>query len=113
MLTIHTIRAAFACAALALPSIGLAGQWYFNVTNDTESRITKLEVSENKKDWGNFDIGRGIDGGDTVKLEWDSSTDSESCDQWIRATFSDGSKSPATKQNFCADLDNPIVFGEE
>jgi hypothetical protein len=107
-------RAALFCTAVALPALASAAdQWHFKVTNATESRITKLQVSQDKSNWGDFDIGSGIGAGDTETLVWDSSTDSEGCDQWIRAKFKDGSTSPASKQNFCEDLDTPIVFGEE
>lgn len=89
-----------------------SGQWHFVVENQTSSNITKLEVSVDKKEWGNFDIGRGITAGSTETLVWDSSTDEEPCEQWIRAKFSDGTASPASKQDFCQDLDTPIEFTE-
>ncbi len=101
------------CAAFAFASFNAAAdQWEFKVTNDTSSKITSLQVSENKSDWGMFDIGSGIGAGDTETLVWDASTDSEGCNQWIRAKFADGSTSPPSKQDFCQDLDNPIVFSE-
>ena len=110
----NTIRAGLLVAALTLPALyaSAADQWHFKVKNATESRITKLEVSEDKKEWGDFDIGRGIAPGKTETMVWDSSTDDEGCDQWIRAKFSDGSYSEASKQNFCEDLDTPIEFSE-
>ena len=89
-----------------------ADQWHFVVKNDTGSRIVKLEVSEDRKSWGDFDIGRGIAAGATATLVWDASTDNEACEQWIRAKFMDGSYSEASKQDFCQDLDDPIEFSE-
>lgn len=86
--------------------------WYFKVTNDTESRITKLQVSIDRRDWGDFDIGRGIKSGETETLIWDASTDEEPCEQYIRAQFSDGSVSPPSKMDFCQNIDDPIVFSE-
>ena len=74
--------------------------------------MTKLEVLEDKKEWGDFDIGRGIAPGKAETMAWDSSTDDEGCDRWIRAQFSDGSYREQSKQNFCADLDTPIAFSE-
>jgi hypothetical protein len=114
MSTNNTMRAGLLFAALALPILHAtaADQWHFKVTNATESRITKLQVSEDKKEWGDFDIGKGIAPGKTETMVWDSSTDDEGCDQWIRAKFSDGSFSEASKQNFCEDLDTPIYFSE-
>lgn len=110
-----TIQATLLCTALALPALqaAAADEWHFKVTNATETRITKLQVSQDKKTWGDFDIGRGIAPGKTETLVWDSSTDDENCEQWIRAKFSDGSTSAPSKQNFCEDLDTPIEFSEE
>jgi hypothetical protein len=114
-MSINMFRAGLFCAALTLTALNAsaADQWHFKVKNATETRITKLQVSEDKKTWGDFDVGRGIAPGKTETMEWDSSTDGEGCDQWIRAKFSDGSTSPPSKQNFCEDLDTPIEFSEE
>lgn len=111
----NKVKAGLFCAVLALPALqaAAADQWHFKVKNATESRITKLQVSEDKKEWGDFDVGRGIGAGKTETMLWDSSTDNEGCDQWIRAKFSDGTYSEASKQNFCEDLDTPIEFTEE
>lgn len=98
------------CASLMLLPAQAAEEYYFYVQNNTDSRITKLEVSENKKDWGYFDIGRGIQPGSKVQLTWDPSTDDEECNQWLRAEFADGSTSEMTKIDFCEDLDTPVVF---
>jgi hypothetical protein len=89
-----------------------AGDWHFVVKNKTSSNITKLEVSEDKSSWGNFDIGSGIGPGEKATLVWAASTDDQKCHQWIRAKFSDGSYSEPTKQDFCHDLDDPIEFTE-
>lgn len=85
-------------------------QWYFYVANKSDSRLVKLQVSEDRKNWGHFDIGSGIKSGQKVKLTWDASTDDESCDQWIRAKFADGTTSDPEQFNFCDDLDDPIEF---
>lgn len=100
--------------AFVLPAMqaSAADEWHFVVANKTESRIVKLEVSENGKTWGNFDVGRGIAAGESATMVWDSSTDDESCKQWIRAKFMDGSYSEPSKQDFCQDLDDPIEFSE-
>lgn len=87
-------------------------EYHFVVRNATKARITALEVSEDKKSWGNFDIGKGINAGASETLVWDESTDNEACEQWIRAKFSDGSVSEPSKQDFCKDLDTPIEFSE-
>lgn len=108
------VWAAMLGAAFVLPAMQAtaADQWHFVVANKTESRIVKLQVSEDRKQWGDFDIGRGIAAGETATLIWDASTDNEDCNQWIRAKFMDGSYSEASKQDFCKDLDDPIEFSE-
>lgn len=87
-----------------------AQQWYFWVENSADANIQKLLVSENKRHWSYFEIGEGIASGEKAKLVWDESTNNQSCNQWIKAEFSDGGESTPTKINFCKDLDAPIVF---
>ena len=100
--------------AIGLPAIqaSAADEWHFVVANKTSSKIVKLQVSEDKSEWGDFDVGSGIGAGKTETMIWDHSTDGEGCEQWIRAKFADGSTSPASKQDFCQDLDDPIEFSE-
>ena len=76
-------------------------EYSFKVHNNTENTIKSILVSEDGKEWGHFDIGRGIDSGQTVELVWDKSTHSENCVQYFKAVFDDGSESDATKFDFC------------
>jgi hypothetical protein len=110
----NTLRISSLCLAVAIPAIYASAedQWHFVVKNKTQSNITKLEVSQNKSEWGNFDIGSGIAPGERATLVWASSTDDEKCHQWIRAKFADGSTSEPIKEDFCHDLDDPIEFSE-
>jgi hypothetical protein len=104
--------------ALSIAALGLtvkatpasAEQWYFWVKNDSNAQIQKLLVSEDKEKWGYFDIGAGVAAGEKEKMVWDSSTNNQSCTQWIKAEFSDGQESEPAQFNFCKDLDEPIVF---
>ncbi len=81
-------------------------EYSFTVRNNTRTKMTKLLVSEDKKDWGFFDIGKGIAPGESEKLVWDSSTNNEGCDQYVKAAYDDGSESEEAKFNFCeADLE--------
>ena len=89
-----------------------AKEYHFKVSNKTSSDITTLQVSVDKKTWGNFDVGDGVKAGDTDKFVWDESTNDEPCEEWIRAKFSDGEWSPPSHQNFCTDMDSPIEFTE-
>jgi hypothetical protein len=89
-----------------------AGQWYFYVENASSATIKKLYASEDGKKWGYFDIGSGIGAGKSIKLNWSSSTDDQSCKQYLKAVFADGSESKSAKIDFCNDLDDPIVFND-
>ena len=100
----------FSLSLLANVASASAEQWYFYVKNASSSPIKSLLVSGNGSDWGYFDIGSGIASGENSKLIWSSSTNDESCNQLIKASFADGSESTPAKFNFCKDLDEPIVF---
>jgi hypothetical protein len=76
-------------------------EYKFKVRNNTKQTIKKILVSEDGKEYGFFDIGKGIKPGATVELVWDSSTDSESCSQYFKAVFADGEESEATEFDFC------------
>ncbi|MGJ7040454.1 hypothetical protein [Shinella sp. BE166] len=80
-----------------------AAEFSFTATNTTNTGITEILVSENKKDWGYFDIGSGIKSGATANLVWDQSTNSENCAQWVKASYADGSESEPAKFDFCED----------
>jgi len=83
-------------------------EYSFTVDNATETSIKKILVSEGGKNWGHFDIGSGIAPGETAKLVWDKSTDNESCSQYIKAIYADGSYSEPTHFDFCEETD--LVF---
>jgi hypothetical protein len=97
---------------LAAGQASAASEYHFKVANSTTTDITKLQVSVDKKSWGDFDVGDGIKAGETETLVWDASTNDEPCEQWIRAKFSDGEWSAPSHQDFCKDMDTPIEFGE-
>lgn len=95
--------------AIALSGIGLgltpfaasAEEYSFRATNVTNTTITEILVSENRRDWGYFDIGNGLRPGATITLVWDQSTNSENCAQWVKAAYADGSESEPAMFNFC------------
>ena len=76
-------------------------EYKFKVHNNTKQDIKKLQVSEDGKKWGDFDIGSGIKAGATDELVWDKSTDSEKCEQYFKVQFADGEWSEAVKFDFC------------
>jgi hypothetical protein len=87
------------------------GQWYFWVKNNSSGSIAQILVSERGSTWSYFEDSN-IEPGQKLKLIWYKSTDNQSCNQWIKAVFDDGSESRPAKFNFCQDLDNPIVFSD-
>ena len=76
-------------------------EYKFKVHNNTKVAIKKIQVSEDGKTWGYFDIGSGIAAGATVELVWDKSTDNGACQWYFKAVWSDGDVSDAAKFDFC------------
>ena len=95
---------AIATAAVVLMSVpAFAEDYSFKVTNNTDTKIAKILVSEDGGEYGFFNIGSGINPGQTVTLVWDSSTNGESCEQYFKAVFAGGEESEAQKFDFCED----------
>jgi hypothetical protein len=99
-----------ACAALMLASFTLSSahahkartvEYTFKVHNVGKNTILALMASEDGKNYGKFDIGDGIDPGETATLTWDKSTDNGKCGWYIKAVFDDGEQSPAKQFDFC------------
>ena len=77
-------------------------QYTFKVHNGNVQRITKLLASEDGKDYVKFDIGKdGIDVGETVKVNWDKSTNKSGCKWYIKAVYADKSVGEAVRFDFC------------
>jgi hypothetical protein len=92
--------------ALALVSFPLSyaqaqESYSFKVHNVGKNRVLKLMASEDGKTWGYFDIGDGIDPGETITVVWDKATNNQSCVQYFKAAFDDGLESPPKKFDFC------------
>ncbi|MDX6446439.1 MAG: hypothetical protein QOH71_3513 [Blastocatellia bacterium] len=73
----------------------------FKVHNNAKLTIKKIQVSEDGKKWGFFDIGDGIAAGAIDELVWDKSTDQGNCEWYFKAVWSDGEESDAAKFDFC------------
>jgi hypothetical protein len=76
-------------------------EYKFKIHNNTKVAIKKIQVSDDGKKWGVFDIGDGIAAGATEEMVWDKSTDNGACEWWFKATWSDGDVSDAAKFDFC------------
>lgn len=91
-------------ALLALSAApAFADDYTFQVENNSDQRIVRIEVSEDGESWGPFDIGRGIASGDTVDLVWDQSTNDSDCEWQFRATFEGGYTADSDWIDFCQD----------
>ena len=76
-------------------------QYTFKVKNENVQRITKLLASEDGKKYLDFDIGKGIDVGETMTLHWDKSTNKSGCEWYLKAVYADKSVGEAVKFDFC------------
>jgi hypothetical protein len=90
-----------AAAVVLFSFSAFADQYKFEVTNNTDTKIAKILVSEDGEEYGFFNIGSGIPSGKTVTLVWDQSTNGESCEQYFKAVFANGEESEAQKFDFC------------
>lgn len=91
--------------------IAFADDYKFKVHNNSGQVIKKILVSEDGEEFGQFNIGNGIKAGATVTLVWDESTNGESCHQYFKAVFADGSESDAEEFDFCEE-GLTLEFGE-
>ena len=73
----------------------------FKLHNTTKDKIAKLMASEDGKEWGSFDIGKGIPAGETITLKWDKKTDESGCKWYFKAVFGDGEESESKQFDFC------------
>lgn len=94
-------RSVFAVALLLAAFAVSADEYSFEVTNKTRMTIKKILVSEDGEEYGYFNIGSGIKPGQTVQLVWDSSTNGEACEQYVKAVYADGSESEPATFDFC------------
>jgi hypothetical protein len=76
-------------------------EYTFKVHNTTKDKITKLLASEDGKEYGKFDIGKGIEPGESMTLKWDKKTNNSSCKWYFKAVFEGGDESEAKKFDFC------------
>jgi len=73
----------------------------FKVRNNTKETSTKLLVAEDGDTYGFFDIGDGIEPGETETIIWDKSAHGESCHQWFKAVWESGKEGKPVKFDFC------------
>ena len=89
----------------AFASSAVASNYSFFVTNGSKTDIVRIQTQMLGGPWGNFETGGAIHPGDRVQLHWAENTNNQSCTQFIRAKFADGSFSSPAKFNFCSTPD--------
>jgi hypothetical protein len=92
---------AVALVLLSFAVVYAQEQYTFKVRNVGQNKVLKLMASQDGKNWGYFDIGEGIEPGETMTVAWDKSTNNQSCTQFFKAAFDDGEESPPKKFDFC------------
>jgi hypothetical protein len=92
---------AFTFIFIPLRNATAEDEYSFKVHNTTNDKITKLLASEDGKEYGSFDIGKGIKPDETVTLKWDKKTNESGCKWYFKAVFADGEESEAKKFDFC------------
>jgi len=94
-------------AAVAFSAVHANDGHTFKVHNKSSKTIKNMLASEDGEHWGRFDIGDGIEPGQTVKIAWSRSTDDQACEQEFKVVFEDGSETAPAKFDFC---DESIVL---
>lgn len=97
------MRAMLCALVLLIGSSTASAEYAFQIENNTDQKIVAIVVSEDGEDWGAFDIGSGIDAGETADLVWDASTDESGCNWYFMAHFEDDSDSDLVAFDFCDD----------
>jgi hypothetical protein len=92
---------AMALVSIPLRNAGAEEEYSFKLHNTSKDKITKLLASEDGKEWGSFDVGKGIPAGETVTLKWDKKTNESGCKWYFKAVFADGEESEAKQFDFC------------
>ena len=95
-----TCVAAIVGVMLFCPS-ARADAYKFTIENTTKSKIVKLLVSEDGKKWSPFDVGKGIEPGETATMAWNEETNDQNCEQSVKAGYADGSESKVAQFDFC------------
>lgn len=88
-------------AAVAFGAVYANGGYTFKLHNKSSKTIKSMLASEDGEHWGHFDIGDGIEPGQTVKIAWNKATDDQSCEQEFKVVFEDGSETAPAKFDFC------------
>jgi hypothetical protein len=92
---------AFVLVSSTASVVRAQGNFSFKVHNGTQETIKMMLVSEDGATYGKFDIGSGIEPGQTETLVWNKSTDDQDCSQFFKAVFDDGSESAEVEFDFC------------
>ena len=94
-------------AIISLAAVTAHAESYkFKVNNTTKNKMVKLLVSQDGKQWGEFNLGGGVAAGTSAMMVWDESTNGQNCEQHVKAVYDDGAESEPATFDFCeADLE--------
>ena len=87
--------------ALCAATTASAEGYTFEVRNTTDQKMVKLLVSEDGKKWAEFDLGGGIPAGKSGTMEWSEASNSQNCEQQVKAVYADKSESEPASFDFC------------
>ena len=82
----------------------------FKVKNNTSWDVKGLEISSDQKTWGAFSE-VNVETGSSKELSWKRKPD-DVCEQYVRAEFSNETRSTPTKVDFCQNRKLLIQFGK-
>lgn len=90
-------------SAVLMAAASAAHAYDFVVINSSSSSITRVLVSEDGKNWGQFRLSGPIAPGKRMTLVWSPETDDSGCEWLVVAHYADGSESGAASFDFCED----------
>lgn len=104
----------FLITTLSLASIhveAMSQEFIFEVSNNTESAMINLQVTENGINWFDFE-NVNVESGSSASFSWTASPE-DACQQFIRGNFQELEWSEPVAINFCTTEKLSITFGKD
>ena len=87
--------------AILTATAASAEGYQFEVKNATDQKMVKLLVSQDGKTWADVNLGGGIGAGESGTMEWSEASNSQNCEQHVKAVYADKSESESATFDFC------------